>query len=63
MEAEGERMDGWVDSDDDVLAFLFLFCFFGCLWKGMPVLDGLERGRQRSGSEPDKGIIEPWRLG
>ena len=35
----------------------------GCISKGIPVLDGLERGRQSSGSEPDKGIIEPWRLG
>ena len=30
----------------------------GCLLKGIPVVDGLESGRQNGGSEPDKGIIE-----
>jgi hypothetical protein len=44
-----------VDSD------LSLFLFFpGCLLKGIPILEGLERGRQSSGSEPDKGIIGVW---
>ena len=63
----GGREDGsWIvdsdDDDDDDVDFV-LFFTAGCLLKGIPVLDGLERERQTSGSEPDKGIIEPWRLG
>ena len=52
-----------VDSDDEVcfviVLFFFHICGLGVLIEGNSSL----RGRQSSGSEPDKGIIEPWRLG
>ena len=51
--------------------FCLLFCHrlylvvwaAGAQWEGIPDLDGQEEGRRTSGSEPDKGIIELWRLG
>lgn len=35
----------------------------GCLMRGNFTVLGLEEGSRAIGSEPDKGIIELWRLG